>query len=46
MKEFLFNDRKILIKSIRELSYWDSEFERDLYDFCYQILPSKGDYKP
>ena len=46
MKEFLFNDRKILIKSIRELSDWDSEFERDLYDFCYQILPSKGNYKP
>ena len=46
MKEFFFNDKKILIKSSKEFDHWDSQFERDLYDFCYEKLPPRGQYKP
>ena len=46
MKELTLFDRKIKIPSPEEINNWDSGFERELYEFCFNFIPSEGVYKP
>ena len=46
MKVLTFFDRKVKIPSPEEISNWDSGFERELYEFCFDFIPYEGVYKP
>ena len=46
MKELTLFDRKIKIPSPKEIKNWDSGFERELYEFCFDFIPDEGVYKP
>ena len=46
MKVLTFFDRKVKIPSPEEICNWDSGFEKELYEFCFDFIPYEGVYKP
>ena len=46
MKELICLGKKIRIRSPEEINDWDSDFQKELYKFCFEFIPSKGIYKP
>ena len=46
MKELFLGDKKVYIKPPDDIFNWDSEYQKDLYQFCYDFIPESGEYKP
>ena len=46
MKILLLNEIPVKIRSSDEIKNWDSNFQRDLYEFCFSLIPEQGEYKP
>lgn len=46
MKILLLNEIPVKIRSSDEIKKWDSNFQKDLYEFCYSLIPEQGEYKP
>ena len=46
MKELFLNDKKVYIKSPEDILNWDSEYQKELYKYCYNFIPETGEYKP
>ena len=46
MKELFLNDKKVYIKSPEDILNWDSEYQKELYQYCYNLIPETGEYKP
>ena len=38
MKELFLNDKKVYIKSSEDILNWDSEYQKELYQYCYNFI--------